>query len=34
MNHVAHWDDVELYRRELGHLVGDWYDLGRAAGSV
>jgi len=34
MNHVAHWDDVEPYRREAGHLGGDWYDLGRAAGSV
>jgi uncharacterized cupin superfamily protein len=31
---VAHWDDVELYRRETGHLAGDWYDLGRAAGCV
>ena len=34
MNHVAHWDDVEPYRRETGHLAGDWYDLGRAAGCV
>jgi uncharacterized cupin superfamily protein len=34
VNHVAHWDDVEPYRRETGHLAGDWYDLGRAAGSV
>jgi uncharacterized cupin superfamily protein len=34
VNHVAHWDDVEPYRREAGHLGGDWYDLGRAAGSV
>jgi len=31
---VAHWDDVEPYRRETGHLAGDWYDLGRAAGCV
>jgi uncharacterized cupin superfamily protein len=34
VNHVAHWDEVEPYRREAGHLGGDWYDLGRAAGSV
>jgi len=34
VNHVAHWDDVEPYRRETGHLAGDWYDLGRAAGCV
>ena len=31
---LAHWDDVEPYRRETGHLAGDWYDLGRAAGCV
>ena len=34
MNHVAHWDGVEPYRRETGHLAADWYDLGRAAGCV
>ena len=34
MKHVAHWDDVEPYRRETGHLAGDWYDLGRAADCV
>jgi uncharacterized cupin superfamily protein len=34
VKHVAHWDDVEPDRRETGHLAGDWYDLGRAAGSV
>ena len=34
MSHVAHWDDVEPYRRESGHIAGNWYDLGRAAGSV
>jgi uncharacterized cupin superfamily protein len=33
MKHLAHWDDVEPYRREVGHLAGDWYDLGTAAGS-
>jgi len=31
---VAHWDDVEPYRRETGHLAGDWYDLGRPSGCV
>ena len=34
MKQVAHWDDVEPYRREAGHLAGDWYDLGRAADCV
>ncbi|HEX3256201.1 MAG TPA: cupin domain-containing protein [Gaiellaceae bacterium] len=34
MKHVAHWDEVEPYRREKGHLAGDWYDLGSAAESV
>ena len=34
MKHVAHWDDVEPYRRDIGHIAGDWYDLGRAAESV
>ena len=34
MKQVAHWDDVEPYRRETGHLAGDWYDLGRASGCV
>jgi uncharacterized cupin superfamily protein len=31
---LAHWDEVETYRRDLGHLRGEWTDLGRAAGSV
>jgi uncharacterized cupin superfamily protein len=31
---IAHWDDVEGRRGELGHLAGTWRDLGRAAGSV
>jgi uncharacterized cupin superfamily protein len=31
---VAHWDDVPPYRRESGHIGGDWYDLGTAAGTV
>ena len=34
MEHVAHWDEVEPYRRESGHIGGDWHDLGTAAGSV
>jgi len=33
VKHVAHWDDVEPRRRESGHLVGGWYDLGGAAES-
>jgi uncharacterized cupin superfamily protein len=33
MKHVAHWDDVEPYRRDIGHIAGNWYDLGRAAES-
>ncbi len=31
---VAHWDDVESRRAELGHISGRWRDLGRAAGSL
>ena len=31
---MIHWDDVEPQRRDLGHLHGEWTDLGRAAGSV
>jgi uncharacterized cupin superfamily protein len=31
---IAHWDDVESGRAELGHLAGTWRDLGSAAGSV
>ena len=34
MKHLVHWDDIEPRRREEGHLAGDWYDLGDAAGSV
>src|ERR671914_12092 len=30
---IAHWDDVETHRNELGHLCGTWRDLGNAAGS-
>lgn len=31
---LAHWDEVEGRRVELGHLRSTWTDLGRAAGSV
>jgi uncharacterized cupin superfamily protein len=31
---IAHWDDVEAGRGELGHLAATWRDLGHAAGSV
>ena len=31
---IAHWDDVEGRRNELGHLGAIWRDLGRAAGTV
>jgi uncharacterized cupin superfamily protein len=31
---LAHWDEVETRRRDLGHIRGEWQDLGRAAGSV
>jgi uncharacterized cupin superfamily protein len=31
---LAHWDDVDGRRSELGHLAAEWYDLGRAAGAV
>jgi uncharacterized cupin superfamily protein len=34
VQHVAHWDEVEGYRREAGHIAGTWFDLGTAAGSV
>jgi uncharacterized cupin superfamily protein len=34
MRHVAHWDDVEVRHRDTGHLAGNWFDLGSAAGSV
>jgi uncharacterized cupin superfamily protein len=34
MAHVVHWDEVEPYRRDAGHIGGWWADLGTAAGSV
>ena len=32
--HVAHWDDAPQRRVEIAPLVGTWWDLGAAAGSV
>ena len=34
MEHLAHWDDVEPRRREVGHLGVTTRDLGSAAGTV
>jgi uncharacterized cupin superfamily protein len=31
---ITHWDEVEPYRRDVGHLRAEWTDLGRAAGSI
>jgi uncharacterized cupin superfamily protein len=33
VQHLVHWDDVEGYRREAGHIGGTWRDLGTAAGT-
>jgi uncharacterized cupin superfamily protein len=33
VEHVAHWDDVEGRRRDVGHLGGTWFDLGSAVGT-
>jgi uncharacterized cupin superfamily protein len=33
VQHLAHWDEVEPRRREVGHLAGTWRDLGRAVGT-
>jgi uncharacterized cupin superfamily protein len=30
---LAHWDEVESRRLEVGHIAGVWRDLGSAAGS-
>ena len=30
---IAHWDEVESRRAEVGHLAGVWADLGAAAGT-
>jgi uncharacterized cupin superfamily protein len=30
---IAHWDEAESHRNELGHLGGVWTDLGAAAGT-
>jgi uncharacterized cupin superfamily protein len=34
VHHLAHWDEVEGYRRESGHIAGTWFDLGTAAATV
>ena len=34
MSHVTHWDEVGGLRRDVGHLVATWRNLGRAAGTV
>ena len=33
MQHLAHWEEVEPRRREVGHLAGTWRDLGQAVGT-
>jgi uncharacterized cupin superfamily protein len=33
VKHLAHWDEVEVVRREERHLGGSWRDLGSAAGT-
>ena len=33
MQHLTHWDEVEGLRRNVGHLVATWRNLGRAAGT-
>jgi uncharacterized cupin superfamily protein len=33
VQHVTHWDEVEPRRRDVGHLVGTWRDLGTAVGT-
>lgn len=30
---IANWDDVRRFRRDAGHIAGEWRDLGRAVGS-
>jgi uncharacterized cupin superfamily protein len=34
VQHLAHWDEVELSRREVGHLAVTTRDLGSAVGTV
>jgi uncharacterized cupin superfamily protein len=34
VQHLAHWDEVDGFRREAGHLAGTWFDLGTPAGTV
>jgi uncharacterized cupin superfamily protein len=33
VQHLTHWDDVDGLRRDVGHLVATWRNLGRAAGT-
>jgi uncharacterized cupin superfamily protein len=33
VQHLTHWDDVKGLRRDVGHLVATWRNLGRAAGT-
>jgi uncharacterized cupin superfamily protein len=33
VQHVTHWDEVEPWRREAGHIAGTWRDLGTAVGT-
>jgi uncharacterized cupin superfamily protein len=30
---ICHWDEVETRRNEVGHLAGEWTDLGKGAGT-
>ena len=34
MQYLTHWDDVRGLRRDVGHLVATWRNLGRAAGTL
>ena len=34
MQYLTHWDDVGGLRRDVGHLVATWRNLGRAAGTL
>jgi len=31
---LAHWDDVDLRRREVGEMAASWQRLGDVAGTV
>jgi uncharacterized cupin superfamily protein len=34
VQYLTHWDDVRGLRRDVGHLVATWRNLGRAAGTL